>query len=905
MTKEKATVKVPKEDPQPPTDKEGQPLPKDPERAALDLAKGKSEKEAKDKPAEELSEEDQQLKSELDMLVERLKENKAELHRPALETLRTLIRTSTSSMTSVPKPLKFLRPHYPSLQTDVYDRWKDGNDKRFLADILSVLAMTYSDEEKHETLKYRLVGLQEDAGLWGHEYVKHLAMEIGKEYQKHLEDTEAPPHLLELALHIVPFFLKHNAEADAVDLLLELEAIDRLPAFIDKNTYKRVCIYMLSCVSYLPPPDDKQYLQTVHKIYRDQNKFTEAIQVAIKIGEPDLIKEDFSACTDPLLQKQLAFILARQRITVDTVDEGLNDILNNTKLSEHFLGLARELDVIEAKTPEDIYKTHLENTRPGFVSGTVDSARQNLASTFVNAFVNAGFGADKLMTGGDEANGNWIYKNKEHGMMSAAASLGMILLWDVEMGLTQIDKYLYSDEEYIKAGALMAIGIVNSAVHNDSDPAIALLSEYVESKVDTVRTGAILGLGIAYAGSGREDLSELLSPLISDTNVPMEISCFAALALGNIYAGTGNGEIASTILQTMMERSDTQLKETYARFLSLGLGLIFLGKQDQADVTLETLKVIEHHLARQAEVIVEMCAYAGTGNVLYVQKMLQYCNDHLDAEKEEDSHQKFAVIGIALIAMGEDVGAEMALRSFTHLMHYGEPVIRRAVPLALGLLCASNPQLPVLDTLSKFSHDNDNEVAISAIFAMGIVGAGTNNARLAQMLRQLASYYYKEPDSLFMVRIAQGLLHMGKGTISVNPFHTDRSLMSPLAVAGLLTAFTACTDAKTFLLGRHHYLLYHLVGAMYPRFLITLNEELHTMPVNVRVGQAVDVVGQAGRPKTITGFQTHSTPVLLAHSERAELATEEYLASSHVLEGFVILKKNPDWEEEETEKTGK
>jgi len=39
--------------------------------------------------------------------------------------------------------------------------------------------------------------------------------------------------------------------------------------------------------------------------------------------------------------------------------------------------------------------------------------------------------------------------------------------------------------------------------------------------------------------------------------------------------------------------------------------------------------------------------------------------------------------------------------------------------------------------------------------------------------------------------------------------------------------------------------------------------------------QAVDVVGQAGNPKTITGFQTHTTPVLLAYGERAELATEE------------------------------
>lgn len=130
-------------------------------------------------------------------------------------------------------------------------------------------------------------------------------------------------------------------------------------------------------------------------------------------------------------------------------------------------------------------------------------------------------------------------------------------------------------------------------------------------------------------------------------------------------------------------------------------------------------------------------------------------------------------------------------------MHYGEPVIRRAVPLALGLLCTSNPLLPVLDTLSKYSHDNDSDVAISAIFAMGLVGAGTNNARLAQMLRQLASFYHKEPNSLFLVRIAQGLLHMGKGTMTINPYHTDRQLMSPVAVAGLLTSIIAFTDAKS------------------------------------------------------------------------------------------------------------
>jgi hypothetical protein len=37
--------------------------------------------------------------------------------------------------------------------------------------------------------------------------------------------------------------------------------------------------------------------------------------------------------------------------------------------------------------------------------------------------------------------------------------------------------------------------------------------------------------------------------------------------------------------------------------------------------------------------------------------------------------------------------------------------------------------------------------------------------------------------------------------------------------------------------------------------------------VTVRVGQAVDVVGQAGRPKAITGFATHTTPVLVAYDQ--------------------------------------
>lgn len=87
-----------------------------------------------------------------------------------------------------------------------------------------------------------------------------------------------------------------------------------------------------------------------------------------------------------------------------------------------------------------------------------------------------------------------------------------------------------------------------------------------------------------------------------------------------------------------------------------------------------------------------MCAYAGTGNVLKVQSLLHLCDEHLvkkekdeDKEKEkeekkegetaeeeppvkDDTFQAFAVLGIALVAMGEDIGSEMTMRQLSHLV---------------------------------------------------------------------------------------------------------------------------------------------------------------------------------------------------------------------------------------------
>lgn len=139
--------------------------------------------------------------------------------------------------------MKFLRPHYESLE-QLYDAWESDDDKLALADTLSVLGMTFSDETRRDTLKYRLLGPSQDIGSWGHEYMRHLALQIGQEYHSRAADDDPTDDLIELAKSLVPFFISHNAEPDAVDILSELEMIEKVKEYLDEKNYSRVCLYM-------------------------------------------------------------------------------------------------------------------------------------------------------------------------------------------------------------------------------------------------------------------------------------------------------------------------------------------------------------------------------------------------------------------------------------------------------------------------------------------------------------------------------------------------------------------------------------------------------------------------------------------------------------------------------------
>ena len=195
--------------------------------------------------------------------------------RPAAHPL--IRRAATSSMTSVPKPLKFLRPNYETLKAQLEGLAPGAPNRQALADVVrgrlgcravrrpwpampaplcgrcaggarvarrwawraaapthafrrrrrrrrcpcpcpcqvSVLAMTSSEEGSRETLKYKLQGAPGDVARWGHEYVRHLAGEIGEAWEERRAQDAPLDDLQRLVDQIVPYQMSHNAGAPA------------------------------------------------------------------------------------------------------------------------------------------------------------------------------------------------------------------------------------------------------------------------------------------------------------------------------------------------------------------------------------------------------------------------------------------------------------------------------------------------------------------------------------------------------------------------------------------------------------------------------------------------------------------------------------------------------------------
>ena len=161
--------------------------------------------------------------------------------------------------------------------------------------------MTLGKETSNEVLKYCLAGQNEPVASWGHEYVRHLAMEIVDERAQRIAAGVSDDLLVPLTLELCRFFLEHNAEPDACDLLFEMERLELIIGMLEGHDHQRVCLYLQSCVPFEAVVDDQIVLKTVHEIYRKVGDMPQAMALALRINDQTMIKDDFDSCIDPYL----------------------------------------------------------------------------------------------------------------------------------------------------------------------------------------------------------------------------------------------------------------------------------------------------------------------------------------------------------------------------------------------------------------------------------------------------------------------------------------------------------------------------------------------------------------------------------------------------------------------------
>ena len=829
--------------------------------------------------------------------------------------LKHEITTSTSSMTSIPRPLKFIRLHFSEIK-EFYDKYnptqeKDKKYKLMLSDLISVILTVINEKDENgkdlTILSYVLSGTKEDITSWGQEYIRSLCSDIGQEYNERL-DKELPLNdLTDLVKIIVPYLIKQHCESDAIDLLIEVDCINDIKDFINENNYKKICLYLLSITNYSADTEEyRETLELVYSIYYNKfHQYTDAMRVAIKIGNMLYIKQTFHQCNDLPTKKQLAFILAREGIFLeeevkDIKDNELLEIMRNYKQSEYFRILAKNLELLEPKHPEDVFKTHLEDKKSE--SKKLESYKINMAYSIASGFINAGFGSEVLLT---KKNSDWIFKNKEEGLTCMLGGLGLVGLWDYLEGPGRLYEYAGNKETdiYKRAGRNIGLGISLSNIHDDNDIAVAVLLEEIQDKNLNVKISALFGLGLAAAGTQNQNLIAPLLEVFQDFSYGFEVSAFVSLALGLIFIGSSSEDVFNELFSILMSRNEDSKGKIFETpffvIYVLGMGLLCLGKQKDNDFMIETLVSMESFSKEMKDYLRTMLlsfSYAGSGNVSKVQELMQIIAK--PSEEINPKVQSIAVIGCSLIAIGEEIGSEMLSRSFNHFIQFGDVNIKKTVTLAIALLNLSNPKVNVIDSLTKFCYDTDKTVAMNAIFSMGLVSSGSNHSRVAGLLRSLAGYYNEETNPLFMVRIAQGLLHMGKGIITLDPIYSHKLLLNNIGMSGVLITLFAFTETEGLLCGKHQYLLYSLALAMTPKLIMTVDENLKPKEVQLMIGQAVDVVGQTGNPRTISGFQTHNSPAVINTGERCEINGDDYISYSDVLEGIVIVKEKERKEKE-------
>lgn len=169
---------------------------------------------------------------------------------------------------------------------------------------------------------------------------------------------------------MIPFQLAHNAEIEAVDLLMEVEQLEQLPqrlstaiteskssssaassasstslprgAIDPTDTAHRVIRYIISAAEYQPDRDHCcSVLSIAYSIAVQIQDFPTAMRIALRMGDRERMSQCYTeakqseiVAKEPSILKQLLWQLAGHRVVLDELrdDEDAMAIMGNSKV---------------------------------------------------------------------------------------------------------------------------------------------------------------------------------------------------------------------------------------------------------------------------------------------------------------------------------------------------------------------------------------------------------------------------------------------------------------------------------------------------------------------------------------------------------------------------------------------
>lgn len=835
--------------------------------------------------------------TDLQLIIERLKDKNSEVQEAALRALHDEVRTTQGTVGTRSQDLLGMLDTF----TECLDSL-EGDNKRHMYDLLSVMAIL---DESNLALRYRLLGGATELGTWSHQYVKKLIWCIvdGISTGRGEEDYEP------LVAPIVQFLMEHNSEVEAIDFIIETSGVQEISgcasgatAFADaiksitdfdceeteapdaakaEDKNKRMAVNRPEHFDLIVNAIDDDNRRRITIYLEELSKFydLEAVLLRANAHSPSrllvcLLRYGRTAdaiayvrsLENPLYKKQCLYILARNSIYYDDNDKESKSILCNEHMKGIFQAVATSLEVLPPKKLEYMFK--------GLNKDRIDAA------AIANALVHFAYARDPVFfpQEGDfhikDEHSEQLRLNKS---ISTVASVGLIDAFDPAL---VYDFYATQIFDVPEVGAVLALALASCRLRDTNGTILNLLSVFLSASDSKDAIAAMAGIAILCAGTASQEVYDLVFPLLSspDSNTGL----FTIYILGCVFPGD------MQILSACLDVYDGLKKDSpFSNFAILGLALFFYQQrleitdamfysegatvEGEADAendgaAAQDLKTSNFmRLDKHSKILALGFMHIGTGNAAITDKIFaQAFVGEIDALLES-----LGLLACCLVGMGDPIATMLSDRISTSSLLLDSPHLRNIVPLCMALLYPSNPKSEVVDLLEKSI--NSGESNVNSLVALGIVGAGSCSSRILRILDANFGNVYKDSKASAALIYAQGLVNLGKGLFTLSPFCYDGQLILNKGVVGLVSTFFIFLETGMF--KEHPYLLYLITGSVVPRY-VAGYEGL------ARVGRPVDVVGLVGKPNTISAAIVHSLPVILNGNERAE--TEEPVCTAYI-----------------------